>query len=133
MTTNDYLRKVLELQTLDPGGPEIADMNKRGRDVEATLNREFPESDKTIRYAGSYAKGTMIREAYDLDIVCYFGNEDTTAGETLADIFSNVRRALEKDYRVVPKTSALRIRSSDKDSLDLDFHIDVVPGRYIGH
>jgi hypothetical protein len=132
MTPNDYLRKILELQTLDPYGAEIADINKRSRDVEATLNREFPNSDKTIRHTGSYAKGTMIRESYDLDLICHFGNEDTTAGETLADIFATVKKALEKDYRVNPKTSALRIRSADKDSLDLDFHIDVVPGRYTG-
>lgn len=132
MTRTEYLRKILELQTLDPAGNEIADINKRAREVEAVLNREFPASDKTIRYAGSFAKGTMIREAYDLDLICYLGNEDTSAGDTLADIFVGVRNALEKAYRVAPKTSALRIRSAEKDSLDLDFHIDVVPGRYTG-
>ncbi|MEN6537879.1 MAG: hypothetical protein ABFD89_29780 [Bryobacteraceae bacterium] len=132
MTPTEYLRKVLELQTLDPNGAEIADVNKRARDVEAVLNREFPNSDKTIHYAGSFAKTTMIREAYDLDLICYFGNEDTSAGDTLADIFQGVTKALEKAYRVAPKTSALRIRSAEKDSLDLDFHIDVVPGRYTG-
>jgi hypothetical protein len=37
-----------------------------------------------------------------------------------------VRKALEKEYLVIPKTSALRLRSQQQ----VDFHIDVVPGRY---
>jgi hypothetical protein len=132
MNTTEYLRKILALQTLDPNGAEIADVIKHRLDVEAVLNRAFPDADKTIRYAGSHAKGTMIRESYDLDITCYFGSEDTTAGETLADIFAGVKNALNADYRVKTKTSALRIRSAEEDSLDVDFHIDVVPGRYTG-
>jgi hypothetical protein len=132
MTPTEYLQKILGAQTLDPFGPEVADMQRRRDSIEATLKRKFPDSEMTIRYAGSHAKGTMIKEAYDLDIACYLAHEDETAGETLADIFTNVRKALETDYRVRPKTSALRVRSKDKDSLDLDFHIDVVPGRFTG-
>lgn len=132
MTPTEYLKKILDGQTLDPNGQELADLTKHGQDVVATLNREFPDSDKAIRYAGSHAKGTMIRESYDLDIACYFANEDTTAGDTLEDIAKSVKQALESDYRVRQKTSALRVRSSEKDSLDVDFHIDVVPGRYTG-
>ncbi len=132
MTPSEYLFKVLEKQTLAPGGEELTDLEKRRQDVFAILNREFAGADKTISVAGSFAKGTMIRESYDLDLTCYFGNEDTTAGETLEDIYNNVRKALEKDFRVGPKTSALRVRSGEKDSLDRDFHIDVVPGRYTG-
>ncbi|HWR14032.1 MAG TPA: hypothetical protein VN577_04335 [Terriglobales bacterium] len=132
MTPTEYLQKILDKQTLDPQGEELTDLEKRRQDVEATLNREFETADKTISVAGSVAKGTMIRESYDLDLTCYFANEDTSAGDTLEDIFDNVRKALEKDYRVLPKTSALRVRSNEKDSLDKDFHIDVVPGRYTG-
>jgi hypothetical protein len=132
MTPSEYLRKVLEKQTLDPQGDELTDLEKRRQNVLATLNREFGDADKTISVAGSFAKGTMIRESYDLDLACYFGNEDTSAGDTLEDIYNNVKKALEKGYRVGPKTSALRLRSNEKDSLDKDFHIDVVPGRFTG-
>jgi hypothetical protein len=132
MTPSDYLQKILSKQTLDPQGDELTDLEKRRQDVLATLNREFPGADKTISVAGSFAKGTMIRESYDLDLTCHFGNEDTSAGDTLEEIYNGVRKALEKDYRVDAKTSALRVRSSQKDSLDKDFHIDVVPGRYTG-
>jgi hypothetical protein len=72
----------------------------------------------------------MIRESYDLDIICYFPHDDTAAGETLEDIYNNVRSALEKKYLVEPKTSALRLKHADRECLGADFHIDVVPGRF---
>jgi hypothetical protein len=68
----------------------------------------------------------MVREAYDLDIICYFENDDTSAGETLEDIYNNIRTVLGKSYYVVPKPSALRLQSPTQ----VDFHIDVVPGRF---
>jgi hypothetical protein len=74
------------------------------------------------------AKGTMIRAAYDLDLPCYFGRDDTRAGATLKEIYENVKLALDEEYFTEPKTSAIRLHgSSDK----LDFHIDVVPGRFV--
>jgi hypothetical protein len=42
-------------------------------------------------------------------------------------IYENVATELEKNYAVERKTSALRIKSRDK----VDFHVDVVPGRFI--
>ncbi len=132
LNPNEYLRRILESQTLNPNGQELTDLKKRGEDVVVLLDGAFPHSDKTIRYAGSFVKGTIICESYDLDIACHFANEDTSAGETLADIFASLKKALQEDYLVRPKTSALRLHSNDQDSLDKDFHIDVVPGRYTG-
>lgn len=42
-------------------------------------------------------------------------------------IFENVKKSLTKKYFVQPKSSAIRIQSLDR----LDFHIDVVPGRFV--
>lgn len=72
----------------------------------------------------------MIKESYDLDIICYFEHDDDKAGESLEEIYNNVKIALEDKYFVEPKTSALRIKSKDGQD-QIDFHIDVVPGRYI--
>jgi hypothetical protein len=72
----------------------------------------------------------MIRLAYDLDVICYFPHDDTAAGETLEDIYHNVQKALESDYWIEQKPSALRLRNRDPRHLQMDFHIDVVPGRY---
>jgi len=130
MTTNEYLQKVLASQTLVEDSDELKTLQKHRADVEKLLREHFEKSSPTIRYGGSKAKGTMILEAYDLDIICYFPHDDTGAGETLEDIYKNVKDALAVKYKVEPKTSAIRLRSKDKDTLSQDFHIDVVPGRY---
>jgi hypothetical protein len=104
----------------------MKDLRERRKDVETLLRESFPEASPTIRYGGSIVKGTVIKEYYDLDLVFYLPHDNTSAGETLKDIYENVRKALEKEYSVLSKTSALRICSQQK----VDFHIDVVPGRF---
>jgi hypothetical protein len=130
MTNEEYLVKILESQTLDPDGEEMNALRQHRDDVEKLLRAKFAKSSPTIRYGGSKAKGTMIKDCYDLDIICYFENEDTSAGESLADIYKNVTTALEKDYLVEQKSSALRLRSNETMTYRKDFHIDVVPGRF---
>ena len=127
MTESEYLAKVLEAQTLPPGGDEISALQSHRQDVESLLRKAFGSS-PTIRYGGSMAKGTMIRESYDLDILCYFPRDDEDAGGTLIDIYESVEGALEAEYQVQPKTSAIRILAPEGDA---DFHIDVVPGRFV--
>lgn len=126
MTNNEYLQAVLKSQDLTDDSAAPKELTTHRKDVEALLRSAFPDSAPTIRYGGSKAKGTLIKESYDLDIVCYFPHDDTTAGETLEDVYDNVAAALEKDYTVQRKRSALRLRGKDM----LDFHVDVVPGRF---
>lgn len=130
MSNNDYLQKVLQTQVLAQDSDELKQLQEHRAEVEAVLREHFAESYPTIRYGGSKAKGTMIREAYDLDIISYFPNDDTAAGETLKDIYNNVSKALAKKYFVESKPSALRIKNLDPKNYGVDFHIDVVPGRY---
>lgn len=127
MATNDYFQKVLTAQTLADDSAEMKELQTNRAEVEKMLRAAFPAASATIRYGGSKAKGTLIRELYDLDIVFYLPNGNNAAGETLKDIFGNVKNALAKHYAVEPKTSALRLRSTDRRS---DLHIDVVPGRF---
>jgi hypothetical protein len=128
MKISDYLEAVLRDQTLPPDGDELKSLRTERKNVEALLRREFAECAPNIRYGGSMAKKTMIRKSYDLDLPTYFGRDDAAAGETLREIHENVRVALEKEYFVTPKTSALRLRPKDSKG---DFHIDVVPGRFV--
>src|SRR6266513_1722782 len=130
MTTKDYLTKVLASQTLADDSDELKALQEQRAKVEQLLRDRFKDSSPTIRYGGSKAKGTMIRDAYDLDIVCYFPHDDTSAGETLEDIYNNVRTALATAYVVEPKGSALRLKDSSEKTRGVDFHIDVVPGRF---
>lgn len=130
MRTNQYLFDVLKSQELGDDTQELKDLQKHRADVEKILRGEFKDSSPTIRYGGSKAKGTLIKDAYDLDVICYFPNDDTSAGECLEDIYTNIRKALEKDYFVIGKNSSLRLQSKDQKVANRDFHIDVVPGRY---
>lgn len=126
MTDNEYLEKTLDAQTLDEESTELKDLRKHRDDVEALLRKKF--GSPTIRFGGSKAKGTMVKEAYDLDVICYFDNDDSSAGETLKDIYTNVKQALTDDYSVEAKPSALRLHGCDDKNPD--FHVDVVPGRF---
>lgn len=130
MTPKEYLDSVLKNQTLPPDGAELNGLQEHREKVEALLMDSFKDVKPTIRYGGSKAKGTMIKEGYDLDIICYFDHDSSGAGDTLKDIFNNVKAALEKEYEVYPKTSALRLRSKEEQTRGIDFHIDVVPGRF---
>lgn len=131
MTTNEYLNEVIDSQKLSDDSKELKELQEHRADVEKLLRNEFNDSSPTIRYGGSKAKGTLILAQYDLDIICYFPSEDTSAGESLEDIYKNVKKALEQQYYVTPKTSSLRLKSKDTQGPVRDFHIDVVPGRYV--
>ena len=132
MTDNEYLAKILEEQTLEVDGSELKDLNQRGKEVKDLLEKHFSECDPTLRYGGSKAKGTMIKESYDLDIICYFPRDDEDAGKTLKEIYEETEAALKDDYFVERKASALRLREKATETTGgLDFHVDVVPGRYI--
>ncbi|MFA6295082.1 MAG: nucleotidyltransferase [Candidatus Paceibacterota bacterium] len=131
MTTNEYLITVLELQKLGDDSKEMKELQGHRADVEKLLRDKFKDCSPKIRYGGSKAKGTLISAMYDLDIICYFPNDDMSAGNSLEDIYNNVKSALEKEYCVIQKNSALRLKSKDAQGLASDFHIDVVPGRYV--
>ena len=126
MTITEYLEAVLQQQDVADDSAEMKELRQHRKDVEALLLAHFGDASPTIRYGGTKAKGTLIKESYDLDIVCYFRNDEKDAGDTLKAIFTNVAAALAEKYAVDPKTSALRLHSKDKAWSD--FHIDVVPG-----
>lgn len=126
MNPNDFLAAVLDVQTIKDGDAELKAIEDAREKVEAILKKQYGTK-ITVKYGGSKAKGTMIKENYDLDILCYFENNDDSAGNTLEEIYNDVAKTLEKEYHIDKKNSAIRIW--DKKT-SVDFHIDVVPGRY---
>jgi hypothetical protein len=130
MTSDEYLNEVLSSQALGDDSDEVKALQKHRADVEKVIRDNFKDTALTIRYAGSKAKGTMNKESYDLDIISYVSSGDNTAGETLEDIYNNHKKALAKKYYVEPKGSALRLKGCGPENLGVDFHIDVVPGRF---
>lgn len=125
MTDNEYLLKVLDKQKLDKNGEEIKNLRVRRDEIHAFLCEKFKDYLIAIYYAGSYKKKTLIKDLYDLDLTCYF---ERNVGKTLEEIYNDVAKALREKYFVQEKASALRVKSINGYD---DFHIDVVPGRFI--
>lgn len=128
MKPNEYLNEVLAAQTFLRDDDELVELRERRNDIDTLLRAHFSGDNPSIRWAGSMAKGTMIRESYDGDITCYFPHDENGVGDTLEDIYTNVSEALQDEYQVEQKASALRVR--DKVDWQSDLHIDVVPGRF---
>jgi hypothetical protein len=128
MTDQEYLEAVLADQTLAEDSEELKSLRQHRKDVEALLRKKFGFA-PSIRYGGSYKKRTMIKESFDLDITCYFPRDDESAGTTLKEIYQTVEEALREKYWTNPKGSAIRLQS--RDDYRSDFHIDVVPGRFV--
>jgi len=127
MTPDEYLQAVLTGQAFAPDSPELADLQTHGSEVKAVLSKKFGTAAR-LREAGSKKKGTMIRESYDLDLACYFPHDDNSAGETIPEIYENVEGTLQEEYLVVRKGCAVRVWDR---SGQVDFHVDVVPGRFV--
>lgn len=123
MDNEQYLTDLLKAKKVSDESTIAGELSVRRAEIEGILLAKFQDPRPKIRYGGSRVKGTMIRDAYDLDITCYFlaGGE-----ETLEEIYNNVRDTLSTaGYVPEEKTSAIRVK---KDGCD--YHVDVVPGRF---
>lgn len=125
MTPSKFLSDLLDSQDLSP--EQERDLESHKKEVTAFLREKFG-TDPVIKYAGSHEKGTMICEKYDLDIVCYFPSSDN---RSLKEIRDDVAQHLTEKYLTTPKASAERIIDLKGATAPDDFHIDVVPGRFI--
>jgi hypothetical protein len=125
--SNDYLSQLLADQSLNTNSPEVVEMEEQRLEIENYLNKQFESSTITLVQAGSWAKNTMVRPSYDIDLVCYFDSDDTTAGNSIEEIFETVKEKLEEEYKTKKCTSVIRILTPKDDWS----HIDVVPGRYV--
>lgn len=129
MDTEEYLIQILKGQELDE--EQVKALIAARDEIEELLRAAFKDCNPIIRYGGSRIKGTMNKISFDLDIICYFPHDDTSAGETLEEIYNNVKNFLAESYLVEEKKSALRIKSKASDTYGVDFHVDVVPGRFV--
>jgi Nucleotidyltransferase domain len=127
MTGSEFLTALLASQRLADGSPELVALDKVRDEVERLIKSAYPYSIIHFTHGGSRAKGTMVREDYDLDLVVYFENEDDAPGETLEEIYENIAALLDASFTVRRKRSALRLRAKKGG----DLRVDVVPGRYI--
>ncbi|MGI8922770.1 MAG: nucleotidyltransferase domain-containing protein [Fimbriimonadales bacterium] len=125
MTSIQYLQKILQQQRLSDN--ELTALKNKRHEVESFLKGKLESVAPTIRWAGSYAKDTMIRENYDADIVVYIASGENGAGNTLAEIYDTIEGHLKGKYSVERKASAIRLRNAESAEYT---HVDVVPGRF---
>lgn len=125
MTPETFLQNLLAAQNLSD--QQEKDLQAHKKEVTDFLRAKFG-NDPVIKYAGSREKGTMICDKYDLDIVCYFPSSDT---RSLKEIREDVAKRLSENYLTTSKASAERILDLKGATSPGDFHIDVVPGRFI--
>ena len=94
--------------------------------LEQDLNKYFNDN-PNYRYGGSLAKMTANSNSCDIDLLCYFDNDNNDSVET---IYNNTLNALiHSSYLVEPKNSAICVKGKiGEDAWDTT--VDVVPGKY---
>lgn len=125
MTNLEYLNAILKQQRLTDS--EFNALKEKRKEVGDFLSSKLSGLKASVRWAGSWAKDTMIRENYDADIAVYFDSEEDGAGSTLEVIYTTVQSWLAEEYAVEQKTSAIRLRNTEDKGYT---HVDVVPGRF---
>ena len=130
MNVEKYLSDVLRSQTIYQDSDEARALNNELHNVGELIRCGLPDVNPNIVPGGSLAKGTIIRAAFDLDVICYFDHDDSGAGDTLAEIRRSVYDTLSTVYEVEPKRSALRLTRRTSGER-MPFMVDVVPGRYV--
>ncbi len=125
MTNLEYLTTILKQQRLTES--EFKALKEKRREVGDFMSSKLSGLKASVRWAGSWAKDTMIRENYDADIAVYFDSEENGAGSTLEAIYTTVQSWLAEEYAVEQKTSAIRLRNTEDKGYT---HVDVVPGRF---
>lgn len=113
-----YLVGLLAQQAVPPDQVRVLQATRHA--LESTLRGVVGQAPR-FYYGGSYGKDTMIRVAYDLDVVVYYPHTDTMP---VRDIYATIFHGLRNARLIVePKTVAIRLPYQN------GFHIDVVPGR----
>ena len=122
MDGHQYLASVLKKYEIDE--QSISDLRNKRSYVELLLKQHYGSLIESIRYSGSYIKGTAINIHYDLDI-CVFFNHDSFG--SLKDMFDNLGVFLRSNFALV---SMQRVSWSIK--FEDGVSVDVVPVRSLG-
>lgn len=118
MDNETYLRDILNGQNLSQN--QLINIRNLRDKVENQLRKNLKGSPR-FYYGGSYAKNTLIRASYDLDIVIYWPSDSPYS---LEGIYKGVGSVLQKFWTPVRSK-----RVGWELHFEGDFHIDVVPGK----
>ncbi len=119
MANENYLREILNDQSLTVN--QIDNLRMQRDRIERQLRNGIRGTPKAY-YGGSYAKNTMIRASYDLDIVLFWPSDSPFS---LENLYRTAKGVLDSNWRtVVEKKVGLEL------PFEGDFHIDVIPGKF---
>ena len=95
MSNNIYLRQLLAQQNLTQD--QLNSLRSLREQIEGQLSAL--QGSPRFYYAGSFAKKTMIRESFDLDIVVYWPHD---CGYLLRNIYNAVGNVLKSIWTTHP-------------------------------
>jgi len=114
-----FLRDILHSQELDQRN--ISELRGFRKQIADQIKFNIG-GDPYIYYGGSYRKGTLISDNYDLDIVPLW---KSSFNHSLSQIYTMVGALLEQKWdHVMEKRVGWQI------NIHYNFHIDVVPGKF---
>jgi len=116
MTAIQYLQDVLNRNKFDEAA-EMPGVTERREKVEKKLRDEFGSKIQSIKYSGSIAKGTALKDSFDIDLAVHFKKD---AFGTLKDMYDSVYNLLVKTYKVRKQRVSIGL---------INQNVDVVPGR----
>lgn len=115
-----YLEDLIDNQQVDP--TSLQSLRNARDNLETILRGSWKTGDPNFYYGGSYAKGTMIKDKFDLDLVVYF----PPCNFTVQALYEAIEARLQSNNLVTRRHNvAIRL------PYEGGFHIDVVPGRAI--
>jgi len=127
MQPTEYLESLLIDQQI-PSDLKDALIEERNK-VERIIQRGSVYGGIQVYNAGSFAKGTIILDSFDLDIVVYFPLELPISSKDIQEHTFNI--LYQAGYNPQYKNVAIRCHRRFNQLDYPNFHIDVVPGRAI--
>lgn len=128
MSIEEYLENLIQSQSRIPDKylRKINSLKEIIRDIILNLDRI---SKKPTPYdAGSKKKHTMIKEAFDLDLLFYYPSDTS---ESIKEIYFYINKAMGLNFEHVNmKNVAIRLDFPYEEDLEKHrFHVDVVPAK----
>jgi hypothetical protein len=114
-----YLEDVIKAQRLSD--PQVNSLRALRDELQGVLSGGWKTGDPNFYYGGSYAKHTMVKASYDLDLVLYF---PPNSNFTVQVLYESVESRL-KNRGYITDRHNVAIRLPYKGGI----HVDVVPGR----
>lgn len=116
-----HLEDVIKSQTLSEA--EVQQLRNLRDQIQGVLTGNWRTGDPRFYYGGSFAKKTMVRCNYDLDLVLYY---NPSANYSIQDLYESVESRLRQNgYKTHRRNVAIRLPYEN------GLHVDVVTGRAI--